>query len=116
MDAGGAWALLGISTVQALFYLGFVLLPAGIFAVGVSEYNLLHAGYLAFLIVHFLKSTSRLEPSIESAIVPSAQVPFHLLNLILEWTMLENIREHGVLFLASWHKGRREPFHCFLCI
>lgn len=74
MDAGSAWAVLGLSTVHASFYLGLLLLPIGLFAVGVSEYNLLHAGYLVQLMTYLLTTTARLEPSIDSAIVVAAQV------------------------------------------
>lgn len=74
MDAGGAWAVLGLSTVDAAWYGGFLLLPAALFLVGVSEYNLLHAGYLLQLIIYLLRSNAQLEPSIETAIVLPVQV------------------------------------------
>ena len=74
MDAGGAWAVLGLSTVHALFYTGLLLLPVGLFLVGVSEYNLLHAGYLVQLMLYCLNSAARLEPSITSAVIHAAQV------------------------------------------
>jgi hypothetical protein len=74
MDAGGAWAVLGLSTVHAAWYTGFLLLPAGLFLVGVAEYNLLHAGYLVQLIIYLLRSNAKLEPSIDTAIVLPAQV------------------------------------------
>lgn len=74
MDAGGAWAVLGLSTVHASFYCGLLLLPIGLFLVGVSEYNLLHAGYLVQLMLYFLISAARLEPSITSAVISAAQV------------------------------------------
>ncbi len=76
MDAGSAWAVLGLSTVHASFYLGLLLLPVGLFVVGVSEYNLLHAGYLVQLMAYLLTTTARLEPSIDSAIIVAAQVIF----------------------------------------
>ena len=73
-DFGGAWEVLGSSTVQAAHYLGFILIPLGAFLVGVFQYDLLHAGYLAQLLVYFLGSTARLEPPLETAVVPLRQV------------------------------------------
>lgn len=75
-DFGGAWEVLGSSTVHAAHYLGFVLVPLVVFLVGVSEYDLLHAGYLAQLLVYFLSSTARLEPPLETAVVPLRKVPW----------------------------------------
>ena len=48
---------------HAAHYLGFVLVPLAAFLVGVCEYDLLHAGYLAQLLAYFLSSTARLEPA-----------------------------------------------------
>ena len=73
-DFGGAWEVLGSSTVHAAHYLGFVLVPLVVFLVGVSEYNLLHGCYLAQLLAYFLSSTARLEPPLETAVVPLRKV------------------------------------------
>jgi len=75
-DFGGAWEGLGSSAVHAAHYLGFVLVPLGVFLVGVCEYDLLHAGYLAQLLVYFLSSTAQLEPPLETAVVPLRKVSF----------------------------------------
>ena len=66
--------MLGASTVHAAHYLGFVLVPLAAFLVGVCEYDLLHAGYLAQLLAYFLSSTARLEPPLETAVVPMRKV------------------------------------------
>ena len=76
LDFGGAWEVLGSSTVHAAHYLGFVLVPLVVFLVGVCEYDLLHAGYLAQLLVYFLSSTAKLEPPLETAVVPMRKVQF----------------------------------------
>ena len=81
-DFGGAWAVLGASTVHAAHYLGFVAVPLAAFLVGVCEYDLLHAGYLAQLLVYFLGSTAQLEPPLETAVVPMRKV--QLLALLAE--------------------------------
>lgn len=73
-DFGGAWDVLGASTVHAAHYLGFILVPLGAFLVGVCEYDLLHAGYLVQLLAYFLSSTARLEPPLETAVVPLRKV------------------------------------------
>ena len=86
-DFGGAWAVLGASTVHAAHYLGFVLVPLAAFLVGVCEYDLLHAGYLAQLLAYFLSSTARLEPPLETAVVPMRKV--RMLTLLAEH---ENLR------------------------
>ncbi|CAL8464921.1 g4456 [Coccomyxa elongata] len=88
MDAGGAWAVLGLSTVHASFYCGLLLLPIGLFLVGVSEYNLLHAGYLVQLMLYFLKSAARLEPSITSAVISAAQHTFLRIYASLHLTLM----------------------------
>ena len=66
--------MLGSSTVHAAHYLGFLLIPVAVFLVGVCEYDLLHAGYLAQLLVYFLSSTAKLEPPLETAVVPLRKV------------------------------------------
>ena len=73
-DFGGAWEVLGSSTVHAAHYLGFLLIPVAVFLVGVCEYDLLHAGYLAQLLVYLLGSTAKLEPPLETAVVPLRKV------------------------------------------
>ena len=60
--------------MHAAHYLGFVLVPLAAFLVGVCEYDLLHAGYLAQLLAYFLSSTARLEPPLETAVVPMRKV------------------------------------------
>ncbi len=74
VDAGSAWALIGQSTAQAALYLGFLAMPAALFAVGLVHVNLLNAGYLMLLIGWLAMSSMRLEPALSAAIVPFTTV------------------------------------------
>ena len=60
--------------MHAAHYVGFVVVPLVVFLVGVCEYDLLHAGYLAQLLAYFLSSTAQLEPPLETAVVPMRKV------------------------------------------
>ena len=99
-DFGGAWAVLGASTVHAAHYMGFVLVPLAAFLVGVCEYDLLHAGYLAQLLAYFLSSTACLEPPLETAVVPMRKVKMLALSP-------ESERPHvsAFLVLLPWVSG-----------
>lgn len=107
-DFGGAWEVLGSSTVQAAHYLGFILIPLGAFLVGVFQYDLLHAGYLAQLLVYFLGSTARLEPPLETAVVPLRQVI--ILQVHILWVPGPNCMQcfgMHTMFISSSSRGKR---------
>ena len=73
-DTGGAWFLLSFSSGLAAWHLGFLALPLLHFYAGVCCISLLHGGYLALLIAHFLRSGLQLQPTSAMAAIPFAQV------------------------------------------
>ncbi len=60
------WLALQLALSRALYYLGFLALPAILFWVGLSSRNLLHAAYLALLVVWFLAHSLSLEPHVRA--------------------------------------------------
>ncbi len=67
------WPALQLALGRALYYLGFLALPAILFWVGLSSRNLLHAAYLALLVVWFLAHSLSLEPHVRAGALGSDQ-------------------------------------------
>ena len=68
------WPALQLALGRALYYLGFLALPAVLFWVGLSSQNLLHAAYLALLVIWFLAHSLSLEPHVKMGALGNDQV------------------------------------------
>ena len=67
------WPALQLALGRALYYLGFLALPAILFWVGLSSQNVLHAAYLALLVIWFLAHSLSLEPHVEAGALGTDQ-------------------------------------------
>lgn len=68
------WPALQLALGRAIYYLGFLVLPAVLLWVGLSSQDLLHGGYLALLVIYFLSHSLSLEPHVSMGAIGNAQV------------------------------------------
>lgn len=68
------WPALQLALGRAIYYLGFLALPAILFWVGLSSQDLLHAAYLTLLVVWFLAHSLSLEPHVSMGALGNDQV------------------------------------------
>ena len=73
------WPALQLALGRAVYYLGFLALPATLFWVGLSSQDLLHASYLALLVVWFLGHSLSLEPRVSLGAIGNDQVRLSVL-------------------------------------
>ena len=68
------WPALQLALGRAIYYLGFLALPTILFWVGLSSQDLLHAAYLALLVIWFLAHSLSLEPHVNLGVLGNDQV------------------------------------------
>ena len=69
-----SWPALQLALGRAVYYLGFLALPAVLFWVGLSCQDLLHGAYLALLMLWFLGHSLSLEPHVSQGATGNDQV------------------------------------------
>lgn len=68
------WPAVQLDLARTVHYLGFLLLPGILFWVGLSQEDLMHAVYLALLLIQFLPSILSLEPTVTAGAITNHQV------------------------------------------
>ena len=71
---GSAWPALQLALLRALYYLGFLALPAVLLWAGLSPHNVLSTAYLAGLVIWFLAHSLALEPHVQMGVLGKQQV------------------------------------------